>query len=129
MEDAVEVLVVINFSIIGLSHVFQHRAWAKFFVLLAKQGHAGAFANGLLTLGIGSLIVAFYSVWTGVPVLVTLIGWAYIVKSAAIFLVPEWGLRSMRRVQPDNSLHFRVAGILMIVVAAIIGFSLWQRIV
>ena len=75
MEEAIEIFATINFVIIGFSHIFQHRAWAEFFLLLSKQGRAGAFANGFLTLVTGSLIVAFHNVWTGIPVVLTIIGW------------------------------------------------------
>ncbi len=103
MESAIEIFATINFAIIGFSHIFQHRAWAEFFVLLSKQGRPGAFANGLVTLVTGSLIVAFHNVWTGIPVVLTIIGWGFVLKSALVFLSPECGLRSMAHVQPDNS--------------------------
>ena len=59
VERAIEIFAAINFLILGLSHVFQHRAWTEFFVRLREKGHPGAFANGFLTLFTGSLIVAF----------------------------------------------------------------------
>lgn len=50
MEEAIRVFAAVNFLTMGLSHVFQHRAWAEFFVYLHQQGRPGAFANGFLTL-------------------------------------------------------------------------------
>ena len=49
MERAIEIFAAINFLILGLSHVFQPRVWAEFFVRLRDWGRPGAFANGFLT--------------------------------------------------------------------------------
>ena len=124
MQQAIEIFAVINFLIIGLSHVFQHRVWAEFFILLHRQGRPGAFANGFLSLMTGSLIVAFHNVWSGIPVILTVIGWSFVLKAAVVFLVPEWGLRSIGRIRLESSRLFMVPGVIMILVAVLLGYSL-----
>ena len=47
MERAVEVLAIILFGIVGLSHILQPNAWVEFFILIRGKGEAGA---GLLAL-------------------------------------------------------------------------------
>ncbi len=126
MQQAIEIFAVINFLIIGLSHVFQHRVWAEFFILLHRQGRPGAFANGFLSLMTGSLIVAFHNVWSGIPVILTVIGWSFVLKAAVVFLVPEWGLRSIGRIRLESSRLFIVPGVIMILVAVLVGYSLWR---
>ena len=126
MQLAIEIFAVINFLIIGLSHVFQQRVWAEFFILLHRQGRPGAFANGFLSLFTGSLIVAFHNVWSGIPVVLTVIGWSFVLKAAVVFVVPEWGLRSIGRIRLERSRLFMVAGVIMILVAALLGYSLWR---
>lgn len=121
MEQSVAVFATINFLVIGLSHLTQHNGWRQFFQVLHANGHAGAFANGLLTLFTGSIIVAFHNVWSGVPVLLTLIGWVYLAKSLAIFLFPEWGVRSMANVQHASVVKLRVAGAGLLAMAATCG--------
>ena len=34
MEEAIRVFAAVNFLTMGLSHIFQHRAWAEFFAYL-----------------------------------------------------------------------------------------------
>ena len=126
MEQAIEAFAAINFLIIGLSHVFQHRAWAEFFILLHRQGRPGAFANGFLSLVTGSLIVAFHNVWSGIPIILTLLGWAFVLKAGVVFVIPDLGLRSMARIRPDNSRIFVIPGFVMIAVAIALGYSLWH---
>ncbi len=126
MEQAIQTFAAINFLVIGLSHVVQHRAWAEFFILLHRQGRPGAFANGFLSLITGTLIVAFHNVWSGIPVVLTVLGWSFVLKAAVIFVVPDWGLRSIGRVRRDNSRMFMIPGVLLIIGAVALGYSVWQ---
>ena len=95
MERAIEVFAVINFLVIGLSHLVQPRVWVEFFVLVRSQGYPGVFANAMLSLMVGSIIVAFHNVWTGIPLVLTLLGWANVIKALLYFAFPAWGLRKI----------------------------------
>lgn len=117
MAESIAIFAAINFAVIGLSHILQVQAWRDFFRKLHSMGHVGAFANGMITLFMGSLIVSFHNVWTGAPVVLTLIGWGFILKAAAIFVYPEWNLRSMKKVENSPGLKFRIAG------TALLGLS------
>ena len=125
MEEAIRLFAAINFLIIGLSHIFQHRVWAEFFTRLHDKGRAGAFINGFLSLMTGTLIVAFHNVWSWPAVLLTALGWSFVLKAAVAFLYPDWALKSMARVRLDNSYIFILPGLIMVVIAAVLGYSLW----
>jgi len=127
MENAIRAFAALNLLVIGVSHIVQHRAWAEFFVWLHGLGRAGAFANAFLSLFPGTLIVAFHSVWSGGALLLTLLGWAWVAKGAIALLWPEWGLRSMARVQHANSRWFVVPGVGFVVIAAVLLYSLWPQ--
>ena len=122
MYKQIELLVAISFFIIGLSHFLQPKPWIDFFRLLLKQGYAGVFINGLLTLPLGVLIVAFHNSWRGGSTIVTVIGYAYLIKSLVAFCFPALGYRSMSRVQKDNRNEFRYGGLLMVLLAAVIFY-------
>ncbi len=126
MEQAIQTFAAINFLVIGLSHVVAHRAWAEFFILLHRQGRPGAFANGFLSLLMGTLIVAFHNVWSGIPVVLTVLGWSFVLKAAVVFVVPDWGLRSIGRVRRENSRMFMIPGVILISGAVALGYSVWQ---
>ena len=126
MERAIEIFAAINLLVIGVSHVFQHRAWAEFFVQLQQQGRPGAFANGFLSLFTGSLIVAFHPVWSWPGIVLTVIGYAMVLKATVIFARPDWGLASMGRVTPETSRKLVFAGVLFIAVSGLLGYSLWS---
>lgn len=124
MAESIAIFASINFTVIGLSHVCQIRAWREFFRQLHSMGRAGAFANAFITLLMGTMIVSFHNIWTGIPVLLTLIGWGYILKATVVFLNPDWGLRSMESVETASPIKFRIAGIALLFVALTIALSI-----
>jgi len=124
MERAIEILAVIQLTVIGFSHIVHHRAWAEFFIWLRAKGDPGVFANGFLSLTAGSLIFSFHRVWTGIPLVLTLFGILNILKAANCFLFPARAMRSMERVSLARSREFVVAGVFSLAIAAVVAVSL-----
>lgn len=118
MAESIAIFASINFAIIGASHICQVHGWREFFRKLHALGHAGALANGMLSLLIGSLIISFHNIWTGVPVVLTLVGWALILKAIVVLLIPGLGMRSIESVESAPALKFRIAGLGLIAIAA-----------
>ena len=123
MERALEIFAVVQLTVIGLSHIFCHRAWAEFFVWLTARGRSGAFANGFMSLAFGSMVVAFHQVWSGLPMVLTIIGVLSLVKAANCFVFPDLALRSMGRVRPERSREFIGAGVVALMIAAVTALA------
>ena len=123
MTRALEIFAVIQLTLVGLSHVVQHRAWAEFFIRLRRPGYAGVFVHGFLSLGFGAMILAFHRVWSGMPLVLTIVGVLYLMKTAQCFLLPEVSLRSLNRVTLERSRVFIGVGVvfLLIAIATTIG--------
>jgi hypothetical protein len=124
MERAIESVAAISCIVIGLSHVVQPRAWAEFFIWLRGKGPAGSFVNGFLSLSFGALIVGFHDVWTGIPAVLTLLGWAQVAKSVVAFVFPRVALRSMARVTPENARMFIAPGVVLMAVGGLLAYHL-----
>jgi hypothetical protein len=124
MERAIEILAVTQLTIIALSHIVHHRAWAEFFIWLRAKGDPGVFANGFLSLTAGSLIFAFHRVWSGIPLVLTLFGILNILKAANCFLFPARAMRSMQRVSLERSREFVAAGAVSLALAAVVAYGL-----
>jgi hypothetical protein len=126
MERALEVFAAVHFTVVGLSHILQHRVWAEFFIWLRGKGHAGVFVHGFLSLGFGSMILAFHNIWSGLPTVLTLVGVLYLLKALQCFLVPTVSMRLLQRVSPDRSWEFILPGVVFVALAGMLCYSLWR---
>jgi hypothetical protein len=125
MERSVEVLFIILFGILGLSHILQPRAWADFFILLRGKGEAGAFVDGFLNLPMGGIIVGFHNTWSGIPLVLTLVGWCLLIKSLIRFCAPKLALRLMARVSVERAWEVQVAGAGFVALASLVGYGVY----
>jgi hypothetical protein len=125
MERSVEVLAIILFGVLGLSHILQPRAWAEFFIFLRGKGDAGAFVDGFLNLPLAAVIVGFHNTWSGIPAVLTLVGWGLVIKSLIRFCAPKLALRMMARVSVERSWEFQVAGAALVVLAGLLGYGVY----
>jgi hypothetical protein len=126
MERAIQIYAIINFAVIGISHTFQPRAWVDFFVWLRERGEAGVFATAFLSLMFGSIVVAFHNVWSGIPIVLTIVGWSQVIKALIYFTFPAFGLRKLQIPSHDRANVFVLPGILFMVLAAVLGYHVWS---
>lgn len=124
MEIYIERALSLALVIYGLSHIVQRRLWAEF--LSQATGHRfGAFFIAIPTLAIGLLIVAGHNVWVmGIPVITTLLGWAYVLKGTAYLLWPH----AVRKAMPPSDKADRalfVIGLGMAVLGAVMAWHAW----
>lgn len=127
MEIAIQKLAVINLLVIGLSHIFQPRAWAEFFIRWREKGEVGVFYTAFLHLPIGALIVSFHNVWHGIPAVLTVLGWSWTLKGSLYFVYPKHGLKMLNRVKVERSWEFIVPGVLMVVYALLLAFHIYWK--
>lgn len=126
MERALETFAAIQFLIVGLSHVFQRHAWVDFFCWLRERGYPGVFVHGFLSLGIGSMILAFHAVWSGLASVLTYVGCAYLLKATLCFLAPSTQMRTLRRVSHERAWEMAVPGALYVLLGGLLAYSLWR---
>jgi uncharacterized membrane protein len=127
VERAIQVFAGISFLAIGLSHLVQPLAWVEWFSKLRALGRPGVFVEGFLTLNFGVLIVAFHNVWSGPGVVLTLVGWAQVLKGSVRFLAPTAIIGVYDKVVPERAWQFRVAGGAAILLGAFFMWLSWQN--
>ena len=125
MERSVEVLAIILFGVLGLSHLLQPKGWVTFFIRLRGLGEAGAFVDGFLNLAMAAIIIAFHNVWSGTAMVLTLLGWALLIKSLIRFCVPNFALRMMARVSVERCGEVQAAGCGLLAVAAFLVYTVY----
>lgn len=124
MEQATQVFAAVAFLVIGLSHLAQSKAWVTFYQALAARGTVGAFLEGFVVLNFGTIIVAFHNVWHGPATVLTVIGWAHVLKGAGRFLAPQIGLRVIQRITQERAWQFQAGGVMALLLS---GFLWWVR--
>jgi hypothetical protein len=118
MEVAIERMTGIALLVVSLSHIAQPKGWAEFFAQLRARGAPGAFVNAMMSLSLGALIVGFHgNEWRGWPALVTVVGWAQVLKGFLHMCFPAYSLRSMAMVPVEKAWKFSVAGAVMLPLA------------
>jgi hypothetical protein len=127
MERAIELFAAVNFLVIGLSHLLRPRSWVEFFIWLRSKGHTGVFANAFLSLTFGSLVVAFHNVWSGLPMVLTIVGWLHVGKALLLFAMPSAGMRSLERVSLERSRELVGAGVGLLVLSALMWYLVLSR--
>jgi hypothetical protein len=126
MEHAVQIYAIINLTVIGMSHMVRPRVWVDFIVYLRKRGEAGVFAAALLNLIFGSIIVAFHNVWSGIPLMLTVLGWANVVKALVYFMFPALGLRRLQFLSHERANLVCGVGVLFLLLAGVLGYHVWN---
>ena len=128
MEASVEMLAAVCFFVTGVSHVAQPRAWAEFFIEMRGRGEVGSFQNALLHFPLGAVIVSFHNVWTGLPMILTLVGWGLVFKCLLYFTFPKYGLkRGLGLVSQEKSGGFVVAGVFAIALGGLFAYLALRR--
>ena len=127
MQRATQIFAAVNFIVIGLSHMVQPSVWVDFFVILRAKGRAGVFMNGMLSLLVGSIIVAFHNVWTGLPMVLTIVGWGQVLKGLLSLTVPGIGARTLARVSEERSSEFVAAGAVLLAVGLLQVYLLLRQ--
>jgi hypothetical protein len=126
MERAVQIYAIVNLTIIGISHIVRPRVWVDFFLFLRERGEAGVFAVALLNLIFGSIIVAFHNVWSGIPVALTVLGWANVVKALLYFVFPAIGLHRLQSLSHERSSLVAGGGMVFLLLAGALGYHVWS---
>jgi hypothetical protein len=128
VEASVEMLAALCFFVTGVSHVAQPRAWAEFFIEMRGRGVVGSFQNALLHFPLGAIIVSLHNVWTGLPLILTLIGWGLVFKSLLYFTLPKYGLKKgLGMVSVEKSSGFVVAGVFAIALGGLFAYLALRR--
>lgn len=127
MERSVEVLAIVLLGVTGLSHILQPRAWVDFFILLRDRKEPGAFVDGLLNLPVAAIIIAFHNRWSGIPIVLTLVGWGLLIKACIRLCAPRQALRMMSRVSIERAWEFQAAGAGLMALAGLLVYGLYAR--
>lgn len=125
--SAVEFVMLVGCTVMGLSHIFHPKMWVDFFLGLHEQGARGVvFRTFALEFWPATMIVTLHQVWHGPGIVVTIYGWLLLAKVVLAMLVPAAGLKSLAMASRGPK-AFVVAGVLLLAIAAAAGAALTLR--
>jgi uncharacterized protein YjeT (DUF2065 family) len=122
LVTGIERLTALSFIIVGVSHIAAPREWARFFISMRDRTAVPGFLNAYVHAPLGLLIVAFHWVWTWPQAVVTLVGCALTLKGLLYFTWPRLAERSMARVTEERAHHFRIAGVIALILGLWVGW-------
>src|SRR5579885_745721 len=120
MEKAVAFMVGLSYLIIGVSLLLRWQDWSDWLKRLRAQGRPASLAIGALHLAIGTFIVAFHREWSGLPLLLTLIGVTAIAEGFIYTLFPGIMLAMLEWYEPRHRGFLRASGVITIIVALLV---------
>jgi len=124
MIEAAQVFAILVFGLTGLSHLLAPRVWADFFARAAADGERGSLTNAAIHLPLGLVIAAFHPVWTWPGIVLTLMGWSLVAKSALYMCFPRFGAAALARGGSHPASAYQAGGVFSLAVAA---FVAWLR--
>ena len=74
-----------------------------------------------------SFDIVIHNVWTGIPALLTSLGWSLVLKAGVALVFPEIALRGMARVTPGHSGLLWLPGSIMLAIGLLLAWSLYTR--
>ena len=112
---------VLAYLAVGLGLLLNPGAFSK--VMDSMDSSPGVtYLGGIFTLIIGCLIVVSHNVWVASwPVVITIIGWGAMLKGFALLICPESMLWFTRKLGANHTIY-RSIGVLVLVMAAVIGY-------
>ena len=81
----------------------------------------------MLHFPLGALVVAFHNVWQGLPTIVTILGWGWLIKGLVYLCYPKHGMRMLDRVSLEKSREFVIAGIVLVALSLVIAYALFPE--
>jgi hypothetical protein len=123
MEAGVERLVAVVLLLTCASHIAAPRAWGALFDSIAERGEVAGLVHAGIHLPRGLMVVAFHPVGSGAGLLVTLIGWALLVKGTIHLLWPGLASRILQAGDArGRARRLRLAGWVMLPLAIAVAW-------
>ena len=124
MEAAVERLAALVLLLTCLSHITAPHAWRLLFDRIRASGDTAGLANAAIHLPLGLIIVAFHNVWSGWPLVITVLGYALLLKGTLQLLFPKLAQKSLALpgVGKMAEARYRLGGLLMLPLAILLAW-------
>jgi len=125
MEMLVEKVAAAVLCMVGVSLLTSTPFWIAYYKRVVEMGHKGVRLNGTVSLVVGMTVILLHNVWSGVPVLLTLLGWLLVAESVICFLVPEMALTGFKSMKEEHQVRvYQGTGTALLALSILLVFHL-----
>jgi len=126
MEQAIQFTLGVSYLIIGLSCLVQVNDWISWMDKIQEDGRRTAVIMGSIALMLSAFIVGAHPIWSGLPLLITLIGVIGMIEGALYLLFPGSLPFLLSFFTQKNTILIRSLSIFSIVLGAVILYIWWE---
>lgn len=126
MEHAISFIIGTTAIVLGLSLIARPRSWLELTKHLHAQGESASLMIGYLHLIIGTFILGFHWKWSGLSLIVTLIGLKAVLEGVIYTLFPKAMLAMLAWYKPRHIIWFRIGGLLTVIIGGIVLCEWWK---
>ncbi len=126
MDQAIELMVGVSIFLLGLSCLLRTGVWASWLRQIEHKGRYFSLILGSFSVMLGSLILGFHWIWSGLPMLTTLVGAAILLKGVIYVLFPNWLHSKLLRLSKNYKTLLRAWAIVLLFISIPILYTWWE---
>ena len=123
--EAIEFIVGITFLFLGVSFILRQNDWIKLVEHAEAQGNRAVLFMGIFNTMAGSVILGFHFIWTGMSIIVTIIGVIFLVRGFMCLIYPSWVLKKLHRLMNHSRNNLKIASVIIILTSALVLHNWW----
>ena len=124
MEQAIELMMAICFLLLGLSLLFRSGDWLDWMHFLQQRGTNSSIVLGMTNLLLGTFIIAFHWVWSGLAMIVTIFGCLFMFRALVLLMCPKFLPGMLKHVLEHHRSLIPFAGVFAAVVGLLLFYDL-----
>lgn len=126
MEQAVAFIAGASYLAIGLSFILSSKDWLGFFKSIQKHGRKAGLALGLFHLAIGSFILGFHWKWSGLPLLLSILGAKALFEGYIYTIFPGVCIKLLKWYEPYFKQILLLSGFITVLISLVFFYEWGQ---
>lgn len=126
MNQPIELIIGITFFILGLSLLFHQRKWTALINDILAKGPSAILMIGAADVLMGSFIISFHWVWSGLSTITTIVGALFLLRGTVRLLCPKMVVKRLKSMMRHATKTLWISGLTVIVLSWIILCNWWQ---
>ncbi len=123
--ESVEFAVGLSLLFFSISWIFRQKDWLSLIEHVESKGNRAILLVGVINTAVGSFILGFHWIWTGMSLIVSVIGIFFLLRGFLCLTCPQWVLKKIQKVMKRGKTNLRIAGLVTIIISGAILHNWW----